>query len=124
MDPRSILIIIVVVGLVIYFGISAAPAVERTTQTVSSSLDKLQDTADTICEIDETIYGRVRSAFGNDPKVMELLDQINTNPTWSSCGLDQLYKYLGEENRRKVGWYELACDVSHCTQTWGSWPKP
>ena len=124
MDLWIIPVIVFVVILVIAIGITAAPAVERTVQTISPSLDKIQGAAGTICEIDATIYDRIRNAFGNEPKVMEMLDQINTSPTWSSCGLDQLYKYLGEENRKRIGWFEFACDVSHCTQALGAEPKP
>lgn len=123
MTPRMMPTMTVVVILAVPVIVDAAHRAQPTAERVSSSLDTMQDGVEKICKVDEAIYDRVESAFGNDPEVWEILEQRELGQIWSECGLVHLYKYLGEENRKRIGWLELACDVSHCTQEMGSEPK-
>ena len=88
--------------------------VEVQEKTENISLDTIQDGIGTICEIDDAVYDRLRDGFGDDPEVRKILDQIDSSEIWPHCGLDQLYKYLGEEKRKKIGWHEFVCDVNAC----------
>lgn len=123
MTPWMMLIIAVAVILAVPVIVDAAYRAQPAAERVSSSLGTVLDGVEEICKVDEAIYDRVESAFGNDPKVREILEQRELGQIWPECGLGHLYKYLGEENRKRIGWLELACDVSHCTQELGLEPK-
>lgn len=126
MDVRILPVIVAAVALAIVIASSAAPKVERAAQTAHSLLNEIQDAADKVCDVD-TVYeilDRVRRVFGDDPQIQEIFDQIDSGRVWPECGLAQIYKYLGEENRKRIGSLELICDASHCLQAASSGSKP
>lgn len=124
MSVGAILFIAVAVILGVVIAIAAMPKVQPVAENVSSSVDKIQDSVSKICKIDETIYDRVKNTFGNDPRVQQILELQELGHIRPECGLDQLYKYLGEENRKKISGFEMVCDVSHCARMFDSESRP
>lgn len=126
MDFRILLLIVVGGALAIIIVNSAAPKVERVAQTVYLPFDEIQDAADKVCEVDaiSEILNRVKKELGDDPQIREIFDQVDSGGMWPECGLIQIYKYLGEESRKRIGPLELICDASHCLQAASFGSKP
>ena len=113
-------LIAVVVFVIVILSIALPPLLKYTNdETQRKLLDEIDDAHKFMCGIPdelnmvfETIDSISSDKFNN--KAKGIYQQIQWGKNIESCDIIYLYKQLDDEQKKKLNWQELSCNVSQC----------
>ena len=113
-------LIAALVFVIVILSITLPPLLKYTSdETQRKLLDEIDDTYKLMCGTPDklnTIFDKIDSISSDnfDNKAKGIYQQIQWGKNIESCDVVYFYKQLNTEQKTKLSWQELSCNVSQC----------
>ena len=113
-------LILALIFVIVIMSITLPPLLKYTNDEARRKLlDEINDTDKLMCGIPDelgVIFDKIDviSSEKFDNKAKGIYQQIQWGKDIESCDIIYLYKQLDTEQKKKLNWLELSCNVSQC----------